>query len=65
MAGMSPEQKKNASRNAVAMQRAQKAIRKNEDPNKGNVSYKEIQKLRKTGKFKGSYNDTGSKVNPE
>lgn len=62
---MTPEQKKNASKNAIAMQRAQKAIRKNEDPNKGNLTYEQVQKLRKSGKFKGSYNDTGSKTNPE
>lgn len=61
MAGMTPEQKKNASKNAVAMQRAQKAIRKNEDPNKNDISFKEYQKLKKTGKFYGSDNYKGTK----
>jgi len=58
---MTPAEKKNASKNAVAMQRAQKAIRKNEDPNKGNVSFRESKDLKKKGKFYGSDNYTGSK----
>ena len=61
MAGMTPEQKKNAAKNAIAAQRAQKAIRKNEDPNKGNVSFREYKDLKKKGKFYGSDNYTGSK----
>lgn len=61
---MTPAEKKNATKNAIAMQRAQKAIRKNEDPNKGNFTFKEYQEMKRKGTFKGSDNYI-SKKNPE